>query len=138
MLWTHVAAAVAAAALAFSAGWQVRAWKAGNDEAAQLRAAQVAAVRRAETAAEESAAHERTRAAITRAMRNASPAVQSALERPACPDTAASAPGLALGDVVVPAGALGRLRIASGADQPDAAATEPGAAVRPWAADPGR
>lgn len=32
MLWTHAAAAIVAAVLAFSAGWKVRAWKAAGDE----------------------------------------------------------------------------------------------------------
>jgi hypothetical protein len=136
-----VAAAIGAAALAFAGGWQVRAWKAGNDEAAVLRAAQVAAEQHAQTAAQEATAHERTRQALQRALRQRHPAVDAALARPVCPDLAvggAAAPALALGDVVVPADALGRLRVAAGDHHPDGAAGESGAALRPGPTDPDR
>jgi len=141
MLWHYVGAAAVAASVGFAAGWQVRSWKAGNDESAALRAAQTTALRRAETAAEEATAHELTRQALQRALRQRQPAVDAALGRPACPDPAASAGAagpLALGDVLIPADALSRLRLAAGVDQPDGAASEPGPALRPRPADSGR
>ena len=36
MIWTHAAAALLAAVIAFGSGWQLRAWKAGHDDAARL------------------------------------------------------------------------------------------------------
>lgn len=137
MLWTHAAAAVLAAALAFGAGWRVRAWKAGSDEAQALRAAHAAAIRQADTAAQEAAAHEQTRAALQRAMRARQPAVAAALARPACPGAVAAVEPLALGAVVLPADALGRVRVAAGAaDQTAGDPGQPGAAVRSGSGDP--
>ena len=132
-----------AAALAFGAGWRVRAWKAGSDEAQALRAAHAAAIRQADTAAQEAAAHEQTRAALQRAMRARQPAVAAALARPACPGgdhppgTGIAAEPLALGAVVLPADALGRVRVAAGAaDHPAGDPGQPGAAVRSGAGYP--
>lgn len=66
MIYTHLAAALVSAALAFAAGWQVRAWKAGADDAAQVRTDARTALARAERGDGAARGHEGTRAQLQR------------------------------------------------------------------------
>ena len=57
MIWTHVAAAILAAVVAFAGGWKVQGWRLG-EQIAQIKAAQLEAVN---TAAREARAQESKR-----------------------------------------------------------------------------
>ena len=66
MIYTHLAAALAAGAVAFYGGWQVRAWKSDADELAQQQSDAKAAYRRAERVDSAATGHEATRASLQR------------------------------------------------------------------------
>lgn len=131
-----VLAAISAAAL-FAAGDRFGADRVqGRWDAAELereRLANADRMRRADAAMGASARHEATRARLARDLTETRHALMDALRRPLeCPAE--------VGDVVVPADALERVRRAAGGGAaPDrTSASEPGAAVQRGAADPDR
>ena len=63
MIWVYAGAAVAAVAIGFGGGWQVRSWKAGNDQAAALELAARDAARQAERTDTAAVTYETKRAA---------------------------------------------------------------------------
>ena len=132
--WLRLAIVAAVLAGAFGSGWQVRDWQADAANLARQQAESKDALRRAEIAARSAQQFEEVRDAIRSELRAAAPRVATALAAPACP---ASAP-VAVGDVVLPAGALDRVRIAAGEFSPADDPAEPGPAVRPGAGAPGR
>jgi hypothetical protein len=133
--WLKAGALGVAAGAAVGAwgGWWVRDAAADRAELARVQAEQRDALRRQEAALGAAQTYEEARDAIRRDLMRSMPRVGPALAAPACP---ASAP-LAVGDVVLPAGALDRVRAAAGADG-DADPPEPGPAVPRRPADPGR
>lgn len=66
MIYTHLAAALVSAGLAFTAGWQVRAWKADADKVEQMRADDRTALNRAQRGDASAVAHEGTKARLQR------------------------------------------------------------------------
>lgn len=66
MLYTHVAAVLVSAGLAFSGGWMVRGWKAGADDVAQVRADARTALVRAEKGDRAAVSHEGIKAKLQR------------------------------------------------------------------------
>ncbi len=131
MIPWRLAAGAAVLAAAFGGGWTVRGWRADAAELDRQQAEARTAHRRAELA---------TRAALD--MEDARDAIRSDLRATQARLTAVLAaplpqcPAVAVGDVVLPAGALDRVLSASGQRRADADAGQPGAAVRPGAGHP--
>lgn len=121
--------AAACALLAAAGGgiWLGSTLKQADWDAAELERTRETARRaaiHADRAWEASAAHERARAAQSAALRKARDELQAALNRPLdCPESGR------LGDVLLPADALGRVRDAAGQPADTAPADEPGAAL---------
>lgn len=82
MIWTHVAAAVLAAGLAFSAGWKVRDWAADAAELARVQAEQRDTLRRQEAAYGASTRHEARRETLRREIQTLTVEVERVVERP--------------------------------------------------------
>ena len=96
MIWTHAAAALLAAVLAFGSGWQVRAWKAGNDDAARLEQQLRDTHRRAEHADRAAAGNEQQRAALRRQVQIITREVDRVVDRPIYRSECLDADGLRL------------------------------------------
>ena len=82
MIQTHLIAALAAAVIAFGAGWQVRAWKAGAEEATRLQAEQSDAAKRALRTDQAAVKHEATKAAIRQQIQTITQEVERVIEKP--------------------------------------------------------
>ena len=124
--WLHVATLAAG----FAVGWMVHGWRTDAAELARQQAEAREAFRRGEIATRAAQQLEVDRAAIHERLRAARADLAAALAAPV-----PQCPALAVGDVVVPAAALGGLRRAAG--QADAAAGQPRPAVPERARDPG-
>lgn len=129
--WVRLAAVGAVLAGAAWGGWAVRDWQADSDELARVQAEQRQTLRRQEAATGAAQTFEEQRDAIRRELLATLPPRALAAPSPQCP-------AVAVGDLVLPAGSLDRVRAAAGEPGPDA---DPGGArpaVLPGASAPGR
>ena len=106
--WIKIAALAAVVAALIGAGWKLRDWQAARADLARERAAEVQAIKARDKAAGAAQTFEGHRDAIRSDLRAPAPRVAPALALP----VAAGCP--AVGDVVLPAGALDRLIRAAG------------------------
>jgi hypothetical protein len=94
MLYTHVAAALVSAGLAFTGGWMVRGWKAGADEVAQMRTDARTALVRAEKVDGAAVAHEGTKAKLQRQDQALDREIERVVEKPVYRNVCLDADGL--------------------------------------------
>ena len=94
MIYTHAAAALVALAMGFTGGWQVRAWKAGQDDAERLQAQAQAAQAGAARADAAAAGHETVRAGLQQQRRVLIQEVERVVEKPVYRDVCLDADGL--------------------------------------------
>lgn len=133
-MWAK-AGAIGVLAGALAGAWAGYEWRDGQAAKADLereRAAAKAAHRQAEIALREAQEFEEVRDAIQRDLRASQARLAAALAAP----VAAGCP--AVGDVVLPAGALDRVRAAAGEFAPGADPGQPRPSVRPGASAAGR
>lgn len=82
MIWTHAAAALLAATLAFGSGWKVRDWKAGADRTADIEQRNRDALRRAEHVDQAAVGYEVKREAGQQRQRVIIQEVERVIEKP--------------------------------------------------------
>lgn len=82
MIWTHAAAALVAAGLAFSAGWKVRDWQAAAADLARMQTEQRDTLRRQEAAFGAADRLETTRERIRTQIQTVTVEVPRVVERP--------------------------------------------------------
>lgn len=120
MIYTHLAVALASAALAFAGGWQVRAWKAGRDDLVQLQAQQSDAARLARHVDAAAKSHEVSRASIRAQERAIVKEIERVVQTPVYRAECIDADGLRLiARAVDPAASAGQP--AAAVPQPDPA-----------------
>lgn len=87
MLYTHVAAALAAAAVAFAGGWQVQDWRFSKKEAERQRQATEAALRQDKATYQAASKFEQERTRVETVFQTITETVEVIVERPVYRDT---------------------------------------------------